>query len=186
MGCPLVVVDSLVPSLDGDANDSVTATRLMNTLRSFGTATLIISHTNKEGRLYGSAFWKNNARNVWRVEKQQDLGQPYLDLSMVQEKSNNSGLTKPVGLRMNVENHAASFTKLAIADFSTTLAKSVPIKTRIIDELRTGPAQTVKDLADTLQETPSAISMALTRGKGTTFVEVTDAAGKKTWGLLAK
>ena len=87
---------------------------------------------------------------------------------------------------MTVETHAASFTKLAIADFSTTLAKSVPIKTRIIDELRTGPAQTVKDLADTLQETPSAISMALTRGKGTTFVEVTDAAGKKTWGLLAK
>ena len=186
MGCPLVIVDSLIPSLDGDANDSITATRLMNTLRSFGTASLIISHVSKEGKMFGSQFWKNMARNVWRVEKQQDLGQAYLDLSMVQEKSNNSGLSKPVGLRMNIENETASFTKLAIADFNVALAKSVPIKTRIIAELRTGAAQTVKDLADTLQETPSAVSMALTRGKGTAFVEITDAAGKKTWGLLVK
>ena len=188
--CKLVIVDSLIPALDGDANDSETARKFMNTLRSFNCSALVLSHTSKEGKLFGSTFWSNLARNVWEIRKEQDLGQDYSDLALIHKKSNNSSLAKPIGIRMKFDkqNESVTFNKFNVADTTGTLAASLPVKSRIIQLLKSEGALTVKEIVQQLGSsvTESSVGMALNRGSRTEFVLTTDAAGVKRWGLLLK
>jgi hypothetical protein len=188
--CKLVIVDSLIPALDGDANDSETARKFMNTLRSFNCSALVLSHTSKEGKLFGSTFWSNLARNVWEVRKEQDLGQDYSDLALIHKKSNNSSLAKPIGIRMKFDkqNESVTFNKFNVADTTGTLAASLSVKSRIIQLLKSEGALTVKEIVQQLGSsvTESSVGMALNRGSRTEFVLTTDAAGVKRWGLLLK
>ena len=188
--CKLVVVDSLIPALDGDANDSETARKFMNTLRSFNCAALVLSHTSKEGKLFGSTFWWNLARNVWELKKEQDLGQNYSDLGLMHKKSNNSSLSKPLGVRMQVDKQKqlTTFSKFNVVDSTGTLAASLSVKSRVLQLLKTEGALTVKEIVQHLGSsvTESSVGMALSRGRKTDFVLTTDAAGVKRWGLLLK
>jgi hypothetical protein len=188
--CKLVIVDSLIPALDGDANDSETARKFMNTLRSFNCSALVLSHTSKEGKLFGSTFWSNLARNVWEVRKEQDLGQDYSDLALIHKKSNNSSLAKPIGIRMKFDkqNESVTFNKFNVADTTGTLAASLSVKSRIIQLLKSEGALSVKEIVQQLGSsvTESSVGMALNRGSKTEFVLTTDAAGVKRWGLLLK
>jgi hypothetical protein len=163
-----VVIDSLIPALDGDANDSETARRFMNTLRSFNCTSLILSHTSKEGRLFGSSFWWNLARNVWELKKEQAVGDNYTDLGFVHQKSNNSQKQKTIGVRMKIDDGATSFTKIDVLDAKGAIAASVGIKTRIASLLRGSGALTVDQIVQELHTvdspvTKQAVSMALTR-----------------------
>ena len=188
--CKLVIVDSLIPALDGDANDSETARKFMNTLRSFNCASLVLSHTSKEGKLFGSTFWWNLARNVWEVKKEQDLGQDYSDLGLIHKKSNNSSLSKPLGVRMKVDkqNESVVFDKFNVVDSTGTLAASLSVRSRVIQLLKTEGALTVKEIVQHLGSSvsESSVGMALSRGRKTDFILTTDAAGIKRWGLLLK
>jgi len=188
--CKLVIVDSLIPALDGDANDSETARKFMNTLRSFNCSALVLSHTSKEGKLFGSTFWWNLARNVWELRKEQDFGQDYSDLALIHKKSNNSRLSKPIGIRMkfNHQTEAVTFHKFNVVDSNGSLAASLPVKARIIQLLKTEGALTVKEIVQELGSSVSeaSVGMALSRGKRSDFVLTTDAAGVKRWGLILK
>ena len=187
----LIVIDSLVPALDGDANDSETARRFMNTLRSFNCASLIISHTSKEGKMFGSTFWFNLSRNVWEVEKEENVGQNYTDIALVHKKSNNSNLLNPIGIRLQFYGPErnpteVTFEKVNVIDTSGKLAESIPTKARIINLLKKEGAMTVTEIVDELGSGVSKerVSMALTRGKGDLFVLISDPAGNnKKWGL---
>ena len=195
--CKLVVVDSLIPALDGDANDSETARKFMGTLRSFNCSALVLSHISKEGKLFGSTFWWNLARNVWELRKEQDFGQDYSDLALIHKKSNNSRLSKPIGVRMKFnsftnpfgkQEQAVTFNKFSVVDSSGTLAASLPVKSRVLQLLKTEGALTVKEIVQELGSSvsESSVGMALNRGKGSEFVLTTDATGVKRWGLLLK
>jgi len=163
-----VVIDSLIPALDGDANDSETARRFMNTLRSLNCTSLILSHTSKEGRLFGSSFWWNLARNVWELKKEQAVGDNYTDLGFVHQKSNNSHKQKTIGVRMKIEDGETSFTKIDVLDTRGAIAASVGVKTRIASLLRGSGALTVDEIVQELRTadnpiTKQAVSMALSR-----------------------
>ena len=181
--CPLIVVDSLIPALDGDANDSETARRFMNILRSFETSVMILSHTSKEGKLFGSTFWWNLARNVWSVSKEQDMGENYVDIALSHKKSNNSRLYPPIGIRMNYENGVADFERIELGQLSANLSQSLPIRTRIREELKTGKLMTASEISEELQVSLESVSMALKRGSGTVFAEVIDPRGQRQWRL---
>lgn len=163
-----VVIDSLIPALDGDANDSETARRFMNTLRSLNCTSLILSHTSKEGRLFGSSFWWNLARNVWELKKEQAVGDTYTDLGFVHQKSNNSHKQKTIGVRMKIEDGETSFTKIDVLDTRGAIAASVGVKTRIASLLKGSGALTVDEIVQELHTadspvTKQAVSMALSR-----------------------
>tara|TARA_R100001530_G_scaffold56641_1_gene41341 strand:+ start:272 stop:2314 length:2043 start_codon:yes stop_codon:yes gene_type:complete len=188
----LIVIDSLVPALDGDANDSETARRFMNTLRSFNCASLIISHTSKEGKMFGSTFWFNLSRNVWEVEKEENVGQNYTDIALVHKKSNNSKLLNPIGIRLqffgpNRNPTEVTFEQVNVIDTSGKLAESIPTKARIINLLKKEGAMSVSEIVDELGSGVSKerATRALTRGRDSgLFVHISDAAGNnKKWGL---
>ena len=191
-GCDLIIVDSLIPALDGDPNDSDTARRFMNALRSFNSASLILSHTSKEGKLFGSSFWWNLSRNVWELSKDQDLNQNHIDLSLVHKKSNNSKLFKPLGIRMNFGPTGVKFDKINILDSNTRLADALSVRVRVMQLLGKQGAMTIKEISQTLSTNGSivsenAISMACNRGKDQDFVLLVDPLnGSKKWGLRQK
>jgi len=182
--CPLIVIDSLIPALDADANDSETARRFMNIVRSFDTTVLVLSHTSKEGKLFGSTFWWNLARNVWSVSKEQDMGESYTDIAFTHEKSNNSRLYPPIGLRFSHENNIASFERIETSELSNNIAKSIPIKVRIRELLKTGRLMSSKEIAEELDATVEAVGMALNRGKSTSFSEIHDPVGNRKWRII--
>ena len=182
--CPLIVIDSLIPALDADANDSETARRFMNIVRSFDTTVLVLSHTSKEGKLFGSTFWWNLARNVWSVSKEQDMGESYTDIAFKHEKSNNSRLYSPIGLRFSHENNIASFERIETSELSNNIAKSIPIKVRIRELLKTGKLMSSKEIAEELDATVEAVGMALNRGKSTSFSEIHDPVGNRKWRII--
>ena len=163
----------------------------MNTLRSFNCASLIISHTSKEGKMFGSTFWFNLSRNVWEVEKEENVGQNYTDIALVHKKSNNSNLLNPIGIRLQFYGPErnpteVTFEKVNVIDTSGKLAESIPTKARIINLLKKEGAMTVTEIVDELGSGVSKerVSMALTRGKGDLFVLISDPAGNnKKWGL---
>ena len=85
-GAQLLVIDSLVPAVDSDANDADTARRFYQVLRSLDIPSLIISHTTKnpgdgdsKAKPFGSAYWWNQARSVWEIRKEQSAGDNYTD-----------------------------------------------------------------------------------------------------------
>ena len=181
--CPLIIIDSLIPALDADANDSETARRFMNIIRSFDTTVLVLSHTSKEGKLFGSTFWWNLARNIWSVSKEQNMGESYTDIAFTHEKSNNSRLYPPFGLRFSNDNDAALFERIELGDFGAELSKSLPIRTRIREELKTGKLMTAAEIAEELQVSLESVSMALKRGNGTAFMDVVEPNGQRQWRL---
>ena len=124
------------------------------------------------------------------LRKEQDFGQDYSDLALIHKKSNNSKLSKPIGVRMKFDHQQQSvtFNKFSVVDSSGTLAASLPVKSRVLQLLKTEGALTVKEIVQELGSSvsESSVGMALSRGKGSEFVLTTDAAGVKRGGLLLK
>ena len=192
-GAQLLVVDSLVPSVDSDANDADTARRFYQVLRSLDIPSLIISHTTKnpgdvdsKAKPFGSAYWWNQARSVWEFRKEQTAGANHTDLALINRKSNNWSIVEPIGIRMKTENlkptdpgiPKVTFEPIALSSQNNSLAKAVPIKLRIVQALQTvvGGGLTTREIADEIAEEIDSVRMALRRGAGTIFVQTIDPA----------
>ena len=192
-GAQLLVVDSLVPSVDSDANDADTARRFYQVLRSLDIPSLIISHTTKnpgdvdsKAKPFGSAYWWNQARSVWEFRKEQTAGANHTDLALINRKSNNWSIVEPIGIRMKTENlkptdpgiPKVTFEPIALSSQNNSLAKAVPIKLRIVQALQTvvGGGLTTREIADEIAEEIDSVRMALRRGAGTIFVQTVDPA----------
>ena len=188
--CALIVIDSALFAVGstGDANDSSTATAFMELVRSFGCTALIVSHVSKANpkEAIGSTFWKAGARNAWLLEKEQEMGTKYTDVALKHKKSNDSELFNPIGLRMSFDKEADAlkFEKFKVSESTGELSKDLPARHRIIQLLKTTGGLTAKAIADELGIADSGVFMALSRGKNKEFIQMTDATGKKIWGLL--
>ena len=196
-GAQLLVVDSLVPSVDSDANDADTARRFYQVLRSLDIPSLIISHTTKnpgdvdsKAKPFGSAYWWNQARSVWEIRKEQSAGDNYTDLAIINRKSNNWSIVEPIGVRMITEDMQSSepkvtFEPITLATQNNSLSKVVPIKARIMSLLNgTIEGMSVKDIADELEENMDSVRQALRRGLGSAFIQSVDQTNNsKVWKL---
>ena len=111
------------------------------------------------------------------------MGESYTDIAFTHEKSNNSRLYPPFGLRFSNEDQAALFERIELGDFGTELSKSLPIRTRIREELKTGKLMTAAEIAEELQVSLESVSMALKRGNGTAFMDVVEPNGQRQWRL---
>src|SRR3990167_261630 len=139
-------VDSLVASGGMDANESEAARMYFNAIRTFGIASLGVSHVSKgdDAKPFGSIFWWNLARNIWHIQKTQDAGEAKFLVAMHHKKANRGALRKSVGLSVTFDNGIVYRNADVQAD--AKLAKGTAAIDQIIYALKHGEGQ-VKDIA---------------------------------------
>lgn len=68
-GIDLVIVDSMGMAVEGELESAETVLSFFRAVRTIGKTALIISHVNRQGTIFGSAYTNNSARNVWEASK---------------------------------------------------------------------------------------------------------------------
>ena len=143
----LLVIDSLVASAGMDAKDESAARVWHEIVKSFGIASIGITHLAKtglseeqDGHPYGSVFYTNLARSVWQVSREDEVTGSSV-LAITNTKSNNTGLLKPAGIRTDVESNddgLAIKIEYSEADLNETetLVKKVSTYDRIMGLLK--------------------------------------------------
>ena len=167
----LVVIDSVGLALGGDANDAQTVLAFFGALHQLEATTLLIDHMGKgpdsqDRGAFGSVYKRNSARSVWEMRQAAD-GE--LTMGLYHRKANNSRLSSPVGLSLEIiedENErpvSASFSRCDVADLPSDLASGMTMPQRIKAALGTG-ARRIDDIREALNDTPpSSVDAVLSR-----------------------
>ena len=158
-----VVIDSLGAACGGDLNDADTAIRFNGLIRSLNVGSLWITHVTKNNeadvdRPFGSIYFHNMARLVWRVKRQTEVDSDEIAVGFYCTKSNATRLHKPVGLTVRF-GERISITPADLLSHST-LAAGLPIRDRILRALTLEPTSEV-GLAEELGTTRSTIHKKL-------------------------
>ena len=170
----LIIVDSLVASAGGDVTDAEAARLFHNAVRSLNVASIAITHTNKSDTLFGSRFFWNLARQVFRLTS---VAEPETNpvLGLYHEKSNRSKLIAPVAYDVqfsgSTESDNASI-KYVAQDIQTVpeLAKGTGLRERLIGLMRNG-SMTIEQLAERTSTDQSQVLATMER-MGSTFIRV--------------
>ena len=102
----LVVIDSFGMAVGGNQNEGDYVKGVMSSLNELKASVLVIDHVSKENgdTPIGSNYKKTSARNVWKIDKSQNLGANIVEVGLYHTKANNSKLFAPVGIRMEFIN----------------------------------------------------------------------------------
>ena len=179
-GIQLVIVDSAGPAVGGGAEVAEGAIRYFSALRNLNTTTLTISHKakNADNGPFGSVFWTNVARNVYRLQSESE-SENRLHLGLFNEKSNfRKG--SPFGLCVDFEEDRIIFTE-ENPKTRPEMQEHLSLSDQLEAIIKEGKGQpwTVKDLAADLGLNPDSLRTTLHRGKR--FTQLPDG----TWGLAA-
>ena len=102
----LVVIDSFGMAVGGNQNEGDYVKGVMSSLNELKASVLVIDHVSKENgdTPIGSNYKQTSARNVWKIDKSQNLGANIVEVGLYHTKANNSKLFAPVGLRLEFIN----------------------------------------------------------------------------------
>lgn len=148
-GVGFVVIDSLGAARGGEPESADFTIRLFNAARSLGVPWLGVDHVTKAAgndstRPFGSTYTHNLARLSWSVDKSQEEAASSLVVALRNHKRNNGRLLPQRGYRIEFE--TAEDERLVSMRFRAAeltevpeLAAKLPLKQRILAELRGGP-----------------------------------------------
>lgn len=167
LGAGLVVVDSLGAARGGEPESADITIRTFVAARSLGVPWLGIDHVTKANgnngtRPFGSTYTHNLARLTWGADKAQEEGEDHIVVSLANFKRNNGRRLARLGYRIAFDNDGADalravrFTKTDLAGVPG-LAEKLPLRQRILAELRQGP-MTLSVLAEELGQDIRAVS----------------------------
>ena len=159
VGAGLVIVDSLGAARGGEPESADITIRTFIAARSLGVPWLALDHVTKAKgndatKPFGSVFSVNLARLVWGMDKAQDEDSESIVVALRNTKRNNGRFLPRIGLRIgfecgtNDELRTVRFTHVDLNGVAG-LAEKLPLKERILGELRGGPS-TQTELAQTL------------------------------------
>ena len=167
----LVVIDSVGLALGGDANDAETVLAFFRALRQLDATILLIDHMtkgpdSKDRGAFGSVYKRNSARSLWEM-RQSENGE--MTMGLYHRKANNSRLSPPVGLSLNIIEdddytiQAASFRRCDVADLPDDLAGGMTMPQRITATLSRGelPVETIREALD--DAPPASVDAVLSR-----------------------
>ena len=180
-GIQMVIVDSAGPAVGGGAESAEGAIKYFSALRNLNTTTLTISHKakNADNGPFGSVFWTNVARNVYRLQSESE-SENRLHLGLFNEKSNfRKG--QPFGLRVDFEDDKITFTE-ENPKTRPEMMEHLSLGDQLEAIIRDGKGQpwTVKDLAEELGGNEASVRTILNRGKK--FTQLPDGG----WGLAVR
>jgi hypothetical protein len=146
----LLIIDSAAMAAGGDLGKQEVAGNFFNTLNSLNVCILLICHQTKseEGDKYpfGSIFFYNNPRNIWRVEKDQELDEADFHIGLIHRKCNYDKLQTPKAAHIVIKRGDSIQIK---PENNSRWIKELGMKMRILDALEDSPktmAQLVKEL----------------------------------------
>ena len=111
-GIKLVIVDSAAPAVgNGGAQGDEPVLKYFNALRNLGVTTLTVAHMakNADNGPFGSVFWENIARNVYRLQSAPE-GANRLHLGLFNEKTNDRK-RPPFGLCVDFSDYRITSTE---------------------------------------------------------------------------
>jgi hypothetical protein len=166
---------------------------MFRALRQLGIAALILAHVSKEDakKPFGSAFWWNLSRSVWRLSHEQDPDSNHMDVGLEHRKANAFKLQAPMAIRVSHGDGTIKFTKTSVMGMAK-LASGLPVTYQVDRLLQDGNRRTVKEIADELNDgitgnlvSQDSISKALRRGAEFKQITESDMAGKgrKVWAI---
>ncbi|MFC2000423.1 AAA family ATPase [Chloroflexota bacterium] len=179
----LVVIDSAGEACGGEMREAGAVNEFFRAVRELQTTVLVLHHQPKDEIAkrktpYGSSYFVNNPRSVWHICKAQEVGESSFSVALYHEKSNDSNLFPPIGLRIDYDNHAGT-TSVELQDVRRVpeLVGGLSLKEQIYQVLEQG-AMGVKDIATELDTTEATIRTKLNANKGD-FIK----GNNNLWGL---
>lgn len=169
LGIGLVVVDPFGAARGADPESADVTIRSFNAMRSFGVPVLVVDHvTKREGndasKPFGSVFTSNSARQTWRMDRGREVDRSggYL-VTLENPKVNNVRKRSAMGFRVTHVTDGSDWLKsVTISPDSASivsdpdLAKRLPLRVRILAELRSGPMDQ-KDVAENIGAEKDAV-----------------------------
>lgn len=195
-----LVLDSLASARGGEPESAEVTLRLFAAIRSLALPLFGVDHVSRavesnllmEGRLnpFGSVFTTNAARNTWSIVRAGEEGSPETTVALMHQKTNNGRYERRHGYTLVFENvtdadgeerlHRLTISRCDLA--VTELAAALPLKERILAELRGGPKETAA-LATALDKEAQVIQSRLNELKRAGKVVRLPSRG---WGLAAR
>jgi hypothetical protein len=191
----LVVIDSIASATMGDVTAAEAPNRFFEALDSLRCASILVGHQAKAGEgqqatAYGSVFYYNNPRMVYRVQKFQDEESDTFRMSLDHTKNNFGRKQKPTGFCFTIDSTKDSCT---ITRFNPTqdpiLVKGLSTTHRIAQCLSDGQPWTVKLISESLDIGPSEIKTRLNDFEGKKWRRIAEGGGRgheTHWQILLK
>jgi len=166
-----IVVDSMGLAVDGELESAAEVLEFFRSLNTIGLPSLVISHANKSGNLFGSAYTANAARSV--IEASQSEGsyaKGGIDFNLFHRKANDIALQAPQSWSVKFEPDKVTYTRGDVFDTEdkdklsyfnlvyNILKESSSPKTR---EYLTETIAPIKDIS--LEKAKPLVSTAITR-----------------------
>ena len=168
----LVLVDSIVASAGQDVNDAEAARIYFECMNMLDISSIGITHTKKSGddnTPFGSVFYWNYARNIWKIEKQQEQGENFSTIGLFHKKGNRTnGLLNPIGLTANFEvddsGHSTSihYSEAELSEYETLVTK-LPVKQQVLALLKNGMQLTPAEISEQTNVPNNTIRTTLKR-----------------------
>ena len=168
----LILVDSIVASSGQDVNDAEAARIYFECMNMLDISSIGITHTKKGGEdntPFGSVFYWNYARNIWKVEKQQEQGDNFSTIGLFHKKGNRTGgLLNPIGLTANFETDDSGnsvsihYSQADLSDYEE-LSTKLPIKQQILSVLKDGTPLKPEEIADQINKAKGTVRATLSR-----------------------
>ena len=180
-GIQMVIVDSAAPGVGGGAQGDEPVIKYFGALRNLKITSLTIAHRakNADNGPFGSVFWGNITRNVFRLQSESE-SEARLHLGLFNEKSNFKKQA-PFGLYVNFEDDKITFTEenpKTRPEMMEHLSLGDQLEAVIKDSK--GQPWTAKDLAEELGGNEASVRTTLNRGKK--FTQLPDGG----WGLAVR
>lgn len=109
-GVSMIVVDSLGLATGGGLDEAESVLGYFAALRWIGGTSLSITHTNKEGHIFGSVYTLNCGRSIWEIKKSGSEGDENVDVGLWHRKVNIVAKQKPRALGMKFSENSISIT----------------------------------------------------------------------------
>jgi hypothetical protein len=160
----VVMLDSVVPLLDGKAADDDVAQRFMGACRLLP-AVLALAHIPKSATgpdaqgtpsIFGSVFFHDLARATWYLKRQTATNnENVVTLGVFSDKNNDGPTTAAHGFEFVFHEAAISVRRVDLASVPEFASKQ-RVCQRMCDNLRTGP-MTTEALADAIDTSPATV-----------------------------
>jgi len=104
----MVIVDSLGLATGGGLDEAESVLNYFRALRWVGGTSLTITHTNKEGKIFGSVYTLNCGRSIWECKKSGEEGDQRIDVGIWHRKVNLVGKQRPRAFGIRFDENAVS------------------------------------------------------------------------------
>lgn len=106
-GAGVMIVDSALPALGGNASDAEAVSRLMyHALDTLEVPVILIAHVNRaddDRYPFGSIYWHNAARMTWNVKRSDSEDSPDIQIALTHKKANNGRKQPSFGIKLRFD-----------------------------------------------------------------------------------